>query len=283
MLVKIALTAFFTAALTVFMVGGWYQPGTSYSDTTAITPPTSASGTWTTPTNALTSNNSYATYTGTGQAVLTLGSYGFNIPAGSTINGIQVTVEGQSSGSNPSNRTIRVGITKNGTADATASSYKTQALTTSEATYSLGTTSDLWGTTWTVAEINAGSFGVRVRDNDTTSSGTFSIDVVSIAVSYTPPVNDTTATALSYSGVTASSITVSAPFTGDDNGNNSCVIRWGSSPGSYPNTASSTRGAGAYTATVSGLSTGTTYYFAIKTSDEAFNASLILSSVSAFI
>lgn len=110
LMVKIGLTAFFTAALTVFMVGGWYRPGTSFSDTTATIPPTSASGTWTNPTNALTSNNSYATYTGTGQAVLTLGSYGFNIPAGSTINGIQVTVEGSSSGSNATNRTIRVEI-----------------------------------------------------------------------------------------------------------------------------------------------------------------------------
>ncbi|TWJ32523.1 putative CxxxxCH...CXXCH cytochrome family protein [Geobacter argillaceus] len=74
-------------------------------------------------------------------------------------------------------------------------------------------------------------------------------------------VNGTTASALTFSGVTYNTIVVTAPFTGDANGNNSCVIKWGTVNGTYPNTATSTKSGNSYVATVSGLSATTSYYF----------------------
>jgi hypothetical protein len=94
-----------------------------------------------------------------------------------------------------------------------------------------------------------------VTAQDTTTK-TYTVTVTRAAA-----VNSTTAGALTYSGITSSAITVTAPYTGDDNNNNSCVIKWGTVNGTYPNTATAVKSGTSYVATISGLSASTTYYF----------------------
>jgi len=199
---RVMLVTTLTLFVSIFMNQGWYGPGLAQADVTPVTSPTSASG-WTTSTNVYTLNTQYATFTGTAGTYLVTGGYGFAIPAGSTINGVQATVVGRSSGTNATNRTIRINLTTNGT--AAVGTNKTQALNTTDASFNLGTTSDLWGASLTTANVNTATFGVLIRDNDGTSSGTFSIDHVTLAITYTLPVDITAPAITTFTAPTASS------------------------------------------------------------------------------
>ena len=70
----------------------------------------------------------------------------------------------------------------------------------------------------------------------------------------------------------ATSITVQAAYSGDNDNDGSCVVTWGTVPGQYPNTATVTKQGGMYTATITGLTggadgAGSVYYFSAQFSD----------------
>ena len=72
-----------------------------------------------------------------------------------------------------------------GTNKATASNWST---TSSTVTY--GSTSDLWGTTWLPADLNASNFGLRfAADSSGAASATASLDWVTIQVTYNDDTN----------------------------------------------------------------------------------------------
>jgi hypothetical protein len=116
--------------------------------------------------------------------------YGFIIPPGSTINGITVVIRRQSSGmASPFLRDNVVSLVKGGTITgdnkaATGVNWPTGSLGT--ATY--GSSSDLWGTTWTAADINATNFGVVLSavNPNTDRSRDATVDYMQITVNYTP-------------------------------------------------------------------------------------------------
>jgi Tfp pilus assembly protein PilX len=62
---------------------------------------------------------------------------------------------------------------------------------TTDSTVTYGTSSDLWGTTWTAADVNAANFGLRfIAKNVAVSyADTASLDNVSITVTYKPDTN----------------------------------------------------------------------------------------------
>ena len=67
--------------------------------------------------------------------------------------------------------------------------------TTSDSTRTYGASNDLWGTTWTEAQVEASNFGIRLKvRNLTTSSRTASVDHVQIRVYYQPPPSTTIGT-----------------------------------------------------------------------------------------
>ncbi len=137
--------------------------------------PTNDTGAFTTPTNAYADggNNASATNTQVHQY------YGYNfssIPAGATINGIEVRLDAWrqmfESGS------IAVELSWNGT-DWTTTGYS-QSLTWSEQTYIIGGASDKWGhTPWTQAELA----NLRVRLTVTTNTTVY-LDWVPVRVTY---------------------------------------------------------------------------------------------------
>ncbi|MBI4086984.1 DUF5011 domain-containing protein [Candidatus Kaiserbacteria bacterium] len=118
--------------------------------------------------------------------------FGFSIPANATIDGISVTL---------TRRTTVVDVVR----DAVVALVGDSATTTSKADTSIfwpiaftsksyGGSADTWGRSWTASEINSASFGVIVsaENADAASSRTVHIDGVTVTVTYTVPVSDTT-------------------------------------------------------------------------------------------
>jgi hypothetical protein len=70
-----------------------------------------------------------------------------------------------------------------------AGTAKAGSLTTENSVYTKGGASDLWGTTWTLAEIQNSAFGASVRVGSITGEGTQTIylDYLKIAIDYTAP------------------------------------------------------------------------------------------------
>jgi hypothetical protein len=167
---------------------------------------TAATG-WTSSTNVYTSNSLWASNSiaqaGTGSTIVVTG-WNINVPTTAVIQGITVEVERHSSLSS----TIRdtdVYLQKT-TAAVGTDHASTSYWSTSDTTGSYGSSSDLWGTTWTPAQINASTFGVRLTARNSGSSGTQTgyIDRVRLYVTYS---SDPT-TAIGSSGSPISEATI---------------------------------------------------------------------------
>ncbi len=69
----------------------------------------------------------------------------------------------------------------------TWTTLKTQAIAVAaQTTYTFGSTSDTWGHTWTVTQLNTTNFRVRIVDASTLASKQFQLDYLAVQVTYTP-------------------------------------------------------------------------------------------------
>ena len=159
------------------------------------TAPTVTHTGWTNATVAYlaTSDSSRSTYSvpGNGQSGV-LDATGFfnspaanNIPAGAIIRGIQVEIVHMASSTSSLDDEdvflLKAGSTTGITDHASGTKWGT-----SDSTATYGDVDDLWGTTWTAAQLNASNFGVRLRvDNDNASARTASINRIRVTVTYT--------------------------------------------------------------------------------------------------
>lgn len=149
----------------------------------------SGSGTgWSNPGNITTSNDSNATKTLAGTApsdYLQATNFGFSIPGGATIDGIQAFFEHRCDNDDiiVQNVFLLIGGVASGS-DKGASNN----VPTSDAETSFGGVSDLWGLTPTPAEINASNFGVEIQYmNGGVADDTIRVDYIRMAVTYTSP------------------------------------------------------------------------------------------------
>lgn len=154
---------------------------------------------WADPGNITSSNNAYATaepVAASSTQYLKATNFGFSIPGGSTIDGIELKIERHSDDGdfNSTGKDSRVRLVKGGTVQTTdKASAAMWSLTDAVATY--GGAADLWGTTWTADDINSSGFGavlsmlgVNLPDTD----GYGAVDHMTLRVYYTassPPVN----------------------------------------------------------------------------------------------
>ncbi len=145
---------------------------------------------WAQPARAVVSDNSYATASvdGTTTRYLRCTGYNFTIPAGATINGITVNVERRSSSTanggsrDAAMRMVKAGVT-GATDRATATTY-----TTADVTETHGGAADLWGTTWSPAEVNAANFGAAfaaTKPNAAGAAHTIRVDHMTVTVTFT--------------------------------------------------------------------------------------------------
>jgi len=117
-------------------------------------------------------------------------NFSFNIPSGATITGIVLKVnrnDGSPFGDSFINDNT-VKLTKNGTVgvgdNKAGSPIQFWLGFIQDEVITYGGTTDLWGTTWTPAEINANTFGAYITANTNTFSNNGFVDYMSIQVYY---------------------------------------------------------------------------------------------------
>ncbi len=202
---SISASHFTTTPLAALAAAATNSPGVSFNTTTdvltlsaigttttasnfagsAVNVVNSADVPWNNPSNAV--GNTPSTYTEadtdkrdtTDQLRLT--NYGFNIPAGATINGITATLVTTGS-SNPYGG-AGIQLTKNGTTAVGTSPLASGGW--SSGSLVIGNSTNLWGTTWTAADINSANFGLVLQPIGVSSGEVFRIYTAKIAVSYT--------------------------------------------------------------------------------------------------
>jgi hypothetical protein len=152
----------------------------SYSNTGSNHPSYSASGTFTSPDNAFSSNNVYASASnGQSESYANFRST-FTIPSGATIMGIYVGVEAKKSSGSTNNFDVSLSWDGGGNFTATEN---TGQFTGSDTTRYVGSATDTWSRTWSPSDFSDANFRVRLKAN---TSGTLYLDYVQVIVYYCP-------------------------------------------------------------------------------------------------
>lgn len=160
------------------------SPGTAANDNSIGTL------SWSNVNNILTSNNSRATVTVTSNNItnyLKATNFGFNVPAVAVIQGITVGIERNRSGGSGGNiQDSEVKLVKSdGSLGSTNKAIATNWVT-GEAYSNYGGAADLWGESWTPADINDPDFGVVLSVVGISSSNRVAnVDHMRITVTYT--------------------------------------------------------------------------------------------------
>jgi hypothetical protein len=136
---------------------GWKIPKYLIGADTGFESPSSTgdpSNQWTNPTNAYVSNNN-RTYTNTYWAKQSYGGFGFSIPSGATIDGIEYDIEALE---NPTRGSTLVVGGLSWDAGSHNVTKNTSPLTTSETIKVLGGSTDTWGRTWSDTDFSNTNF-----------------------------------------------------------------------------------------------------------------------------
>jgi hypothetical protein len=183
--------------------------------------PSGGSG-WTNSGRVTASDNSKATNSSSALSVgstLTVSFASASIPSGSTIDGIEVIVEGAGSSTGWLSLDTGGGVTLPKGSRQTNSSLWTSA----DVNYSVGGASSLWGGSWAASDFNSSwDLTLQVYNKNTSSARTASIDYVSVTIYYTentdprfttqPSVNHNSG----YSHIGANNTPASVSFTSAD-------------------------------------------------------------------
>lgn len=145
---------------------------------------------WTNPGNITADDGTNASCNSgsTGSAYLRASNFGFNIPAGSLIQGFTVVFEMAEASAGGETVSVQI-VDQSG---AAAGNAKTQSVNNNNSmtAYTLGSSTDVWGTTLTAADINDTDFGVYLWYTTTHNT---TVDYISIEVNYAPPITGTLA------------------------------------------------------------------------------------------
>jgi len=171
--------------------------GTAANTADAVNCAADASNIWISPADSLTQNNVYADVTnskfGTPDVTERLDNtnFGFAIPADATIDGIEVSVDRYMDAGGATDYFIK--LFKAGTLVGNNKSTGAVWPASDTDTYvTYGGPTDLWGTTWTEADIENTNFGVALCAQATVVRTDVHVDHITITVYYTPlAVNNT--------------------------------------------------------------------------------------------
>jgi len=172
---------------------------TGYRSATAQAAVTSSSGDnngfQTSPANMLADDGAFAVDTNSGTSTSTsctstakdrhvLSNFGFSIPAGSTIQGIEVKLNSKVDSTTGSPR-FCVQLSWNGGSSWTTA-LTSGTLSTAETIYIVGGVTNTWGRTWTNNDFTNANFRVRLVMIASNTSRDFSLDWVGVQVRHSP-------------------------------------------------------------------------------------------------
>lgn len=126
-------------------------------------------------------SNSNSSCTNSGKDKHQYYNYGISIP-GTTILGIEVRLDAKVDSTTGAPK-LCIQLSWNGGTSWTTAK-QTGTLTTTEQTYTLGSAADNWGHAWTLAELSNANFRVRIIDVATNTSRDFSLDWITVRVTY---------------------------------------------------------------------------------------------------
>lgn len=140
---------------------------------------------WSGLSNTAADDGTNASATTVGQSkYLTLVNFGFAITNGETIAGITVVIQAAEQNDADGSTLDEVYLTKNGTATTGTNQLTPFSPTATMTNYTVGGASNLWGTTWTEAEVEASTFGVMIKGTKAGTSNVL-IDYVTVTVDTT--------------------------------------------------------------------------------------------------
>ena len=157
------------------------------SGDTGLDSPTSTAGShadWVTPNNVFTSNDAYAIDITFNNNDLISKTFAVSVTNGATVVGIEVLIEGNADDATPANRDIDVSLTKDGSTPVGTPKTDQTLNQGSDTTITLGSSSDLWGTTWTEAEVESANFGIIIARSSAAAAGEVAIDHVQVRVHF---------------------------------------------------------------------------------------------------
>lgn len=111
-------------------------------------------------------------------------NFNFNIPTGAAIQGIEVKLDAKVDRTTGSPKIYVQFSWDGGTTWTTA--LATATLSRTETTYTLGGTTNTWGRTWSAEDFSNANFRLRVIDVASNTSRDFSLDTISVNVTYQP-------------------------------------------------------------------------------------------------
>jgi len=160
---------------------GWKSPGTVVNDNSVGTVA------WEDPSYAKANDDNYAFSAGSGVITqyLKATNFGFNIPSGATITGIEMSFKRGVFLENTYDEYIKI-VKSDGSIGATNKALTSTDWLTESTYQSYGGSNDLWGETWTPTDINDVDFGVAISaDIYYDEYGITFIDHIQIKVYYT--------------------------------------------------------------------------------------------------
>lgn len=144
---------------------------------------------WNNPGNVYTLDGSYADYdsdVGDSEGLDVTG-FGFSIPAGATINGIQFDISKKRGISGASIKDVLIKALQAGSAVGTSQADTSTNWPVNFTYVSYGGASSLWGASWTNSDVNASGFGIRIQGSQDGNSRntTGRVDHVRCTITYT--------------------------------------------------------------------------------------------------
>jgi concanavalin A-like lectin/glucanase superfamily protein/glucose/sorbosone dehydrogenase/Calx-beta domain-containing protein len=198
-------------------------------------------------------------------------NYGLTFPAGISIRGIEVRLDARvDSGSSSPKMCVQLSWDGGTTWTSTKS---TPTLATSMGTFTLGSSTDTWGRTWTTGNFADANFRVRVINVSSSPTRDFSLDWVAVNVHQSPsdtspPTAPTNLTATPSTGTASLAWGASTDNVGIDHYN----VHRSTTTNFTPTTANRIAQPAANSYTDSGLASGT-YYYRVVAQDAAGNVS----------